>query len=70
MLLKRTLEFVTPSCSENVPASSDVKLPKHIDILIGEILQLTLSIKGEKTYVDDPSNETQTGKLSFLIAKV
>lgn len=70
MLLKRALEFVKPLCSENVPASSDVKLPKHIDILVGEILQFTLSIKGETTYVDDPSNEKQTSKLSFLIAKV
>lgn len=70
MLLKRALEFVRPSRSENVPASSDVKLPKHIDILVEKILQLTLSIKGEKTYVDDPSNEEQTSKLSFLIAKV
>lgn len=70
MLLKRALESVKPLCSENVPASSDVKLPKHIDILVGEILQLTLSIKSEKTVVDNPSNETQTSKLSFLIANV
>lgn len=68
MLFKRALEFAKSLCSENVPASSDVKLPKHIDILVGEILQL--SIKGETTYVDDPSNETQTRKLSFLITKV
>lgn len=70
MLSKRALEFVTPLCSENVPASSDVKLPKHKDILVGEILQLTLSIKGEKTCVENPSIEAQTSKLVFFIAKV
>lgn len=65
MLLKRALESVKPLCSEYVPASSDVKLPKHIDILVGEKLQLTLSIKS-----DNPSNKPQTSKLSFLIANV
>lgn len=70
MLLKRTLVFVKPLCSEIVPASSDVKLPKHIDIFVGEILQLTLSKKDGKTYVENPSNDEQTTKLSFLIAKV
>lgn len=68
MLFKRTLEIVKPLCSENIPASSDIKLPKHIDIFVGEILQLPS--KDCKIIVEFPSNDIQTSKLSFLIAKV